>query len=431
MSEDKPIESPIAKSVNKFILYIESLSYSLPRSMIIASMMNKAIEKTFVDFLKEKNITQEKDEKGTSYQIKMDDLTKFSKLKKRVDSVNLSQRIIPESFFVSLISHFDSFIADLIRALFLIKPDVLNSSEKKLTFSELLKFKDLESAREYIIEKEIESVMRESHTAQFDWLENKFNIKLRVNLPSWPKFIEITERRNLYVHCNGLISSQYLTVCAQNEVILGKELKVGQRLVLNQEYFENAYHVLFEIGVKLANVLWRKLIPEEIENADIHLNEICYDLISVGDYELSATLLEFATSILKKHSENVRKTFIINLAQAYKWMGNNSKTKEILGIEDWSACNNNFKLVKSVLLDDFDEVFEIMDIVGKDEFMRIAYKEWPLFKELRKNQRFIDKYKIIFDEDFSVTEFDDIFEIRKKKSKDVEKNSNPEIKAIV
>lgn len=429
MAEEDKLESPIAKTVNKFVEYIESLFDSLPMSMLIVALTKKSAKEKFEDFNKEKNIVQNKDEKGISYQLKTEDLTKFKRLRKRIDSIDLSERIIPESFFVSLICHYDSFLGDLIRVLFLIKPEVLNSSEKKLTFSELLQFNNLENAREYIIEKEIDSIMRESHSVQFDWLENKFKIKLREELPSWPIFIELTERRNLYVHCNGLVSSQYLSICAQNKVRFEKEVNVGDRLEIDPEYFKGAYHTLFEIGVKLANVLWRKLFPEDIEKADRHLNEICFYLISIEDYELAANLLDFATSILKKHSENDRKVFIINRAQTYKWMGNDTKAKEIIQKEDWSACNDDFQLVTSVLLDDFDKVFKIMETIGKQEYIRIAYKEWPLFKEIRKDQRFIEKYKIIFVEDFCVTEFDDIFDIRRKKTKKVKEKQNTVLKA--
>lgn len=37
----------------------------------------------------------------------------------------------------------------------------------------------------------------------------------------------------------------------------------------------------------------------------------------------------------------------------------------------------------------------------------MAYKEWPLFKEFRKEKKFKELYNKIFDEEFTITEFED------------------------
>ena len=421
MPENEKTVCPIAKAVDKYIQHIESLNDSLPMSLAIVSVARKTAIEKFFTFVKEKNIAEKKTGNMVSYQVKMEDLTKFTRLKQRVDKIILSEKNVSESFFVSMISHFDAYISNLIRALFMIKPEVLNSTDKILTYPQLLQFNNVEDARNYIVEKEIETVMRESHVEQFNWLEKKFSIKLRVDLPSWTKFIEMTERRNLYVHCDGKVSSQYLHVCQENGVEYDKEIKIGDRLEIDAKYFQNAYRVLFELGVKLANVFWRKFIPGDIEKADTHLNGICYDLISFEEYNLAANLLDFATEILKSHKDSDKRVLVVNRAQAYKWLGNAEKSIEILDKEDWSACNDQFRLANAVLKDNYAEVFNIMEAMGKDEEMRIAYKEWPLFKEFRENPDFIEKYKNIFGEEFCVTEFDDLFDLKPMKPIKVEK----------
>lgn len=68
----------------------------------------------------------------------------------------------------------------------------------------------------------------------------------------------MTERRNLFVHCGGITSSQYLKVCEENNIIL-KESSLGMKLGANRNYLMNSYKCLYEIGVKLTQVLWRKL----------------------------------------------------------------------------------------------------------------------------------------------------------------------------
>lgn len=89
-------------------------------------------------------------------------------------------------------------------------------------------------------------------------MENNFKIPLREGLEVWAKFIEITERRNLFVHCDGIVSKQYLEVCNKHGFDFSKPLSVGEKLDVVPDYFESAYECLFEVGVKLGHVLWRK-----------------------------------------------------------------------------------------------------------------------------------------------------------------------------
>jgi hypothetical protein len=56
--------------------------------------------------------------------------------------------LVPRSFFVNLVSQYDAFLGSLIRALLLAKPEVLNASDRALTFSELLAFGSIDAARD-------------------------------------------------------------------------------------------------------------------------------------------------------------------------------------------------------------------------------------------------------------------------------------------
>src|SRR5690606_26404612 len=114
----------------------------------------------------------------------------------------------PRSLLVSLVSHFDAYVGRLIRAIYLRKPELLNSSERKLSFEELVRYDSIEAVREFVIEKEVESVLRGSHVEQFRWMERTYDVPLTKGLDSWPLFVELMERRNLFVHTDGIVSSQ-------------------------------------------------------------------------------------------------------------------------------------------------------------------------------------------------------------------------------
>ena len=59
-------------------------------------------------------------------------------------------------------------------------------------------------------------------------------------------------RRNLFVHCNGIVSSQYLANCESHKVVYEREPTLGEELRVTRKYYDAAYHCIFEMGVKWA-----------------------------------------------------------------------------------------------------------------------------------------------------------------------------------
>jgi hypothetical protein len=299
---------------------------------------------------------------------------------------------------VSLVSQFDGFLGRLTKQLYSIKPETLDSNASTLTFSQLTKFGSIDDARQYVIDKEIETLLRKSHTEQFDWFENKFGLKLRVDLKAWPVFIEVTERRNLFVHSNGIVSHQYLEVCNRHGSVLDPGLVPGKVLEVSRQYFEAAHECLFEIGVKLAQVLWRKLRADDIAGADESLLCVGYELLEEGRYRLARCLFDFSAALKKHGKEEVRLAMVINRAQAYKWSGDEEAARKIINDVDWSATGPKFQMAQAVLLDDFSRAIEIMVKNRGEGIGKMGYREWPLFKEIRKVPEFARTFGEIFGE---------------------------------
>ena len=80
------------------------------------------------------------------------------------------------------------------------------------------------------------------------------------------------------------------------------------------------------------------------------------------------------------------------------------KAKDIINKNDWSGTDSKFQLAHKVLLEKYDEAIEIMKIIGKNDKMRMAYAEWPLFNDFRKTSQFKDTYKEIYGLDYQYTE---------------------------
>ena len=179
-----------------------------------------------------------------------------------------------------------------------------------------------------------------------------------------------------------------------------EDIQLGEELTATPVYVEHCYNVLFEIGVKLGQVLWRKL-ENNLEKADDSLIEIGYDLIKSKKYSLACIILDFASKPYVKHfNKESEYVLCVNRALAYYLSNDKKASNNIIKSIDWSGTELKFRLANKVLLEEYDDAFELMKRIGKSDYMRLGYAEWPLFNNLRKTQSFKDIYKEIYGCDY-------------------------------
>lgn len=396
---------PFRIAMENYIKVINAQLTALP--LILNLLATKTISdiKRVQKFIKDNDIKIENaKEDSVSIVIPYELNRKFKQLNDSVNTSILASELLSRNIIVSLVSGYDAFIGDIIKAMFYTCPELLNSCEKNISLADLLTYESIDEAKQRIIEKEVENVLRENHTTQFVWLEKKLkDTPLRKDLPAFKHFIEITERRNLFVHTNGEVSRQYIKICKDNNV-LDSDVKLGMQLSSDPAYITKCYNILFEIGIKLGHVIWRKLAPLDIASADEYLNDICFDLLKQKKYELAISLLKFATETIKKHSSlEIKYTLIINKALAYNLADNQDECKRILDSEDWSACASIYKLAVAILSNEYDQAASII----KDrstQLTNVEFGEWPLFTRFRETKLFKDTYKEVYNEEFTYSE---------------------------
>jgi len=371
------------KNLQIFLRHIDAIRDTLPMTMLLIEPYNKKSNDNYLKFVKENAKEIEDDNGKKKILVKAEEAKLYDTLERNASISGIASKIIPESLFVSLISQYDAFLTRLLQAIYEIKPEILNGSERNLSFSQLVEMENIRDAREFIIDKEIDTVLRKSHSEQFDYLEKLLAIKLREKLPIWQTFIEVTERRNLLVHCDGNISTQYLKNCKDHNCSIEKN-KVGERLGVSYDYFIKAYKCLYEIAVKLTHTLWRKLLETDLKSADGELNDICYNLITSKSYDLADILLEFAGGQRKFFNDALKNISIINAALSKYLQSKKEDTQKILAAKDWSASSDDFKLANAVLNDNYSTAYELMRKIGNNgEVDRSDYKQWPLFSIIR------------------------------------------------
>lgn len=400
---DKRNHSIFKGAIDEFINLLNSQMDSFSIINNTLAMNVKTCANRFKKFINEKGVKIIADEgqRGVTYHVPLEQGSEFERSKDDLSSSIDAYILFPKNTIVAMVSLYDAFVADLLECAYVLQPQLLNSSEKEFSFSEIIQFGNLDKLKQHVIEKEVESVLRESHIKQFDILSKKFKLELTTDLPCFNDFVEITERRNLFVHTNGRVSSQYLKICRGRPIDHKEEdVQIGEELTATPMYVEHCYNVLFEIGVKLGQVLWRKL-ENDLENADDSLIEIGYDLIKSNKNSLACIILDFASKPYVKHfNKESEYVLCVNRALAYYLSDDKIASNNIVNSIDWSGTELKFRLASKVLLEEYDDAFELMKKIGKSDDMRFGYAEWPLFNNFRKTQSFKDIYKEIYGCDY-------------------------------
>jgi hypothetical protein len=396
-----------APVISRFVGTIRSLRSTLP---LVASTVQEAegkAKRAFASYLEKHSVEKEPQEDGTTnYTLPAEHAVRIRELAARTERTAIATQILPRTFIVSLVSEYDAYLGDLVRVLYNKQPALIDSSEKQFAFSEIAAFPTIEDLRSSVIDKEVDTLLRESHADQIEWLERQLGLILTRDLKIWPDFIEITERRNLFVHTGGKVTAQYITNCNRHAVLLSEEVKIGEFLTVEPEYFVHACDVILEVGVKLAHVLWRKIAAGERAEADTMLNVTCYNLIHVNEFPLAIELLTFATETIRKHSsEEIYLYMRLNKAQAHKWSAQITECNSILDEIDWTAKSPKFRMVRLALRDEFDDAASLMQTIGPNGEVSLAdYYDWPVFREFRRSDQFKSALREVFGVEFQLME---------------------------
>lgn len=320
-------------------------------------------------------------------------------LKNRSQKFSFTQ-FLPPLLLSGAIAQYDAFLQRLLIEIYRTKPELLNKSERRLTFSELSEFPSIESARDYVLEKHIESIIRDSHLEQIKTIEKDLTVSLRKDLPALDTFLEACERRNCIIHNGGYVNSTYLNNLKRFSI--KSQLKLGDRLDVNPNYLEDAVGSVFEIGFKLSQVLRRKfnVDKKEIAAADSSLINQPFYLIQIGEYQLAENILEYGFKYVKKWSEDTSRLIVlVNYANAVKLGGNKEKALEILDKEQWDSKESKFKICVAAIKDECAECLSLIK-THKDSsgISMSAIINWPVFEKLRENEEFLKGFEEIFGE---------------------------------
>lgn len=298
-------------------------------------------------------------------------------------------RILHETAVQQLVNAYEQLLADLLR-----RHIATNTAEaakdQTITYQQLLDFQSLSEAKRHVIETQVTDFVRSNDTAQqFKYFRDHLKIDVGASYPELRHYRELVLRRHAIVHAGGIATPDYIR---KLKSVGGFELPAeGTQLELSPGYVVSAWDVVYALGVVTFHLLAKATArrdhdAEAEDDADQWLNTCAFWAISQKRYAAAEKILSYAnaTRLVKNSCELM---VLINLAQTYKWQGQEQKCRELLGKHDWGATNSAFQLAAGVLSG--EDIAVLMTRAVKDGQLSLDnVYEWPLFQEVRRRPDF-------------------------------------------
>jgi predicted RNA-binding protein with PIN domain len=149
---------------------VDSLLITFPGVMGIMARELKSLSKQLNDYLSRHGDKIKEEDGVSTYNVKGKTASKAAKLRRLLDNAHKAYALVHRGFLISLISQYDAYLGRLIRLHFYTHPERLDASEKQFAFKDLVNLGSIEEARESLIEREVDTVIRKSHDEQLEWI---------------------------------------------------------------------------------------------------------------------------------------------------------------------------------------------------------------------------------------------------------------------
>jgi len=266
------------------------------------------------------------------------------------------QMTLFRSAFVMLNSNFDQLIADLISYFYKEFPDALHS-DNSLTLSELQSCSDIDEAREFVTAKTVRTVTSGSLDQQMRFFRQTIKVTGFDEVVKWDVVSEAVARRNLLVHCGGIVNRSYLSeVPLEERPPDAKTAKIGSILVVPPQYFRDAFTEFFAAGMAVLQCCWRKWHKDERDEADGVLIDIMYRTLLKEDWKLAERIGELAASCKAADEEN-RLLLLFNYCISLKQLDRFDLLDKCIANLDVSAHRPKFRLAVAALRNDERNIY--------------------------------------------------------------------------
>jgi hypothetical protein len=306
--------------------------------------------------------------------------------------------ILRRGALVLLVSFFETLESDLIHFHFSRYPGALpKPEERSINLAELRELGDIDEVERYLADKEVADILRGSLPKQLKYFE-----KLRIDLKPLSddcrdELIEIDQRRNLLVHNDGIVNKIYLTRTPESR-LRDKKVEIGCQLSVSHKYLSRAIETVHLFGFILIQLCWRHWIKDEQDEADKVFIELTYDSLVQGKYDFVKRLAGFAP--IARVSKAIARRIAINHAIALRELGEKDEIRKAVKGCDWLPQEIEVQIALCTLREEYERVYSLLAKAAETGEIKRMWIDWPLFRPIRNEQRFIE----IFQQGFDLTD---------------------------
>lgn len=126
------------KAAHTLLTEIEALRQTLPMTMTLLELAIQVKLKELRTYCAEHEIEEKRSEDGVlEFTVPAACVLEFSDLASPVRVLNTAHQLTPRSIVVALVSQYDAFLGEVLRATYHLRPELLHSSDKTLACREL------------------------------------------------------------------------------------------------------------------------------------------------------------------------------------------------------------------------------------------------------------------------------------------------------
>lgn len=280
---------------------------------------------------------------------------------------------------ISLLSSIEWFFAQLLHIFYDRHPEAPGINKKPLTFEELKSFASINDAEKYLVEDKIENLLRGSIESWFEYLKNDLNLKLNFVKPYMTQIIEISQRRNLFVHNAGFVNNMYLAKV--DTTLTGFQL--NQKLLIDKSYLEKSINLMQVTFTLLAAELWKKLNPNDLDRGRL-LQDIAFDFLMQQRWEDVGVITDFMIKDLEQEA-NIKTVAQLNNWLSIKKMGKWESIKSTIEKLDYSDKQLIYQVGLAALKDDSNTFYSLLPSCITNEELSLNNVElFPIFEDMVK-----------------------------------------------
>jgi len=305
----------------------------------------------------------------------------------------LHRGLLLKSSFMTMIATSDFLLSDILHCYYESYPEALND-DMVLPLGELRKCTDINEAIHMLMDQKVETVLFKNFTKQILFFENELKIDTARTIISWDLINEAYQRRNIFAHNNGIVNTRYLRSVGGLPGV--KDVKLGERLGVNWDYFFQVYSEILAGGIVLAQNCWRKWYKEYSSDADSVLVD-CINRELLQQAVVPATRLCLYSREIETSSEETRYDLDALLCQLLKIVGLKEKfTQEIRKLEKVASSNKQLTDI-AALKDDKEAFYEHVKNAAKNkEIYKSDFGLVAIYQDLYNDVDFKKKLDEIF-----------------------------------